>query len=69
VRCPHCDNRLLQKSGSSTKVRITGCLEIDEDGMAKAQCYWCKGAVTLPISFKATTTESERFTIPIRRPS
>lgn len=63
MRCPHCKNRLLQKSGSGTRLRITGQLTFQGDGTAEAQCYWCKTLVkSLPITLLAEVSEpSERF--------
>lgn len=68
MRCPHCDNKLLQKSGTTTRLRITGAIEIDDDGIAKAQCFWCKTRVEIPVELKkaAAAEDVERFTIPVR---
>lgn len=66
MRCPHCDNKLLQKSGTATRLRIKGVVEIGDDGIAKAQCFWCSGSVTLPIELKKAADDEERFTIPVR---
>lgn len=69
MRCPKCANKLLQKSGTSTKLRITGCVEIGDDGIAKAQCFWCKSTVELPIELKKSdaVVDEERFIIPARQ--
>lgn len=63
MRCPHCKNRLLQKSGSNTRLRITGQLTFQDDGTAEANCYWCKTLVkSLPITLSAKVEEpTERF--------
>jgi hypothetical protein len=63
MRCPHCKNRLLQKSGSQTRLRISGQLVFAEDGTAEAQCYWCKALVkSIPIQLSPDTpVEQERF--------
>lgn len=66
MRCPHCDNKLLQKSGSTTKLRITGAIEIGDDGTARAQCFWCKARVEIPVELKKAADDIERFTIPAR---
>lgn len=49
MRCPNCKNRLLQKSGSQTRVRVQGAISFDANGLCKSKCYWCKGDVTVPI--------------------
>lgn len=62
MRCPHCKNKLLQKSGSQTRLRLTGQLVFAEDGTAEAQCYWCKKAVKVPVVLApGTQVESETF--------
>jgi DNA-directed RNA polymerase subunit RPC12/RpoP len=52
VRCPHCANKLMQKSGTATRLRIEGPIEIGSDGVAKAKCYWCRAEVELPVELK-----------------
>lgn len=63
MRCPHCKNRLLQKSGAGTRLRITGQLTFQTDGTAEAQCYWCKTLVkSLPIALSVEISDPpERF--------
>ena len=48
MRCPHCKNKLVQKSGDVTRVRVQGVLEFDAEG-CRSRCYWCKQEVTIPI--------------------
>lgn len=61
MRCPNCDNHILQKSGSVTKVRIRGRIVI-ENGKCTAQCYWCKSMVEVPLQIAdEITVPSERF--------
>lgn len=63
MRCPHCKNQVLQKSGAKTRLRIEGPVVFTEDG-ATAKCYWCKRQVELPIEIKAgTPLAAERFII------
>ena len=63
-RCPNCDNKIVQKSGSQTKLRIAHPVYFDESGACFAKCHWCKGEVELPIELKKNISiESERFTI------
>lgn len=59
MRCPHCRNKLLQKSSSddSTRLRIEGPVEFDKDGLCKSRCYWCKSEVTLPIDLRKADDE------------
>ena len=67
MRCPSCKNRVLQKSGSTTKLRTKGPLFFTEDGECRTQCYWCKSEVTVPIEIKGgTPIEAERFILPKR---
>jgi len=65
VRCPHCRNKLLQKSGTSTRLRIRGVVEFNEVGLGKAECYWCHQLVDLPVELKRAATDEEKFTIPV----
>jgi len=62
VRCPHCHNKLLQKSGRSTKLRTHGPILFREDGTATAKCYWCKSLVEVPVNIReGTPVAEERF--------
>ena len=63
MRCPHCDNKVLQKSGSSTRLRTHGPIEFGDDGIVKAKCYWCKQLVEVPIELTKAVLENERFVI------
>jgi hypothetical protein len=64
MRCPKCRNRVLQKSGSQTRVRIQGAVLFDEEGLCKSQCYWCKEPITVPLKIaQGTSIQSERFVI------
>lgn len=71
LRCPHCNNRVLQKSDAGTKVRIEGPIQFDTEGVAHAKCYWCKSDVTLPIQLSdktaLSTGDDEHFYLPVRR--
>lgn len=61
MRCPHCKNRVLQKSGIRTRVRIKGPI-IFEDDLCKAKCYWCKETIELPLDMqKGVELVNERF--------
>jgi DNA-directed RNA polymerase subunit RPC12/RpoP len=61
MRCPHCRNRLLQKSGTSTRLRVKGAVEFGADGTAKAQCYWCNQRVDLPVRLEKSAVDEETF--------
>lgn len=66
MRCPHCKNRILQKAGDETRLRIRGALKFDEDGNAHAQCHWCKNDIVVPVmlDYPSDDTPQERFVIP-----
>lgn len=49
-RCPNCGNRVLQKSGAGAKLRTQGPILIDESGTCRAQCFWCRTEIALPIA-------------------
>ena len=49
MKCPHCSNKIMQKSGQQTKVRLQGPIVIDEKGEAIAKCYWCKQVIRVPL--------------------
>lgn len=66
MRCPKCDNKLIQKSGSSTRLRLKGAIEFTDDGLCKARCHWCNSEVTMPLELKKAATDEENFTIPER---
>lgn len=51
MRCPHCKNHLLQKSGSRVRVRTQGPIEFDDD-RCRAKCYWCGSEVDLPLQIQ-----------------
>jgi len=58
-----CGGKLLQKSGTTTRVRITGAVEF-VDGVCKSQCFWCKGPVTLPLQLRADgPVDEEQFVL------
>jgi len=62
MRCPHCRNKVLQKSGAVTRLRTHGALTFSDSGMCKAKCYWCRNEVEIPVQIQegAPITE-ERF--------
>ena len=59
MRCPHCKDRLLQKSDGETRLRIRGAIRIDANGIVKAQCHWCREEVELPLMLKGLDTIPE----------
>jgi hypothetical protein len=67
MRCPHCKNHVLQKSGERTKLRIQGPVFFDRQGKCKATCFWCKSEVELPLRLLGgVPIESETFLLPTR---
>jgi hypothetical protein len=52
MKCPHCHNRVLQKSETSTRLRTDGPITFDATGQAHARCYWCKADIELPIALQ-----------------
>lgn len=70
MRCPHCKNRLLQKSGAKTRLRTQGPLVFNGDGVCHTKCYWCGEAVEVPLELsKSALVPTEKFTIPQPEPS
>jgi len=64
MRCPRCKNKLLQKSGTRTRVRTKGPLVFTEDGMCSAKCYWCGEPVAVPLELKKSIdVDDQRFVI------
>lgn len=47
MKCPHCRNKVLQKSGTETRLRTTGPISFDAAGVAHSQCYWCKQPIEI----------------------
>jgi hypothetical protein len=63
MRCPYCDNHILQKSGKTTRLRIKGQV-IFEEGLCKAQCYWCKATIEIPLEIReGTPIKQESFVL------
>lgn len=62
MRCPYCNNHVLQKSGDQIRLRTQGQIVFDEQGVCHAKCYWCKALVEIPIEIQdGTSISSERF--------
>lgn len=57
MRCPNpkCKGKLLQKVGSSTRVRIEHPITFDAAGLCRAKCYWCKQLVEVPLQIQEGT--------------
>ena len=61
MKCVSCKNRILQKSGKRTMLRIQGAV-VFEDGVCKSKCFWCGADVEIPIEIKeGTPLVGERF--------
>lgn len=66
MRCPHCKNKLVQKSGNVTRVRVQGVLEFTDDACI-SHCYWCKQEVRVPLKMDSESVpESEAFHLKIK---
>ena len=64
MRCPHCNNRILQKSEGAIKVRTHGPITFNEAGECETKCHWCKGRIILPMELsKSVDVEEARFII------
>ena len=62
MRCPNCKNKVLQKSGATTKLRTHGPLTFTEEGLCKTKCHWCKSEVEIPVQItEGTPITEERF--------
>ncbi len=65
MKCPHCQNNVIQKSGDGHGLRfriIEKSLRRAPDGSIRALCFWCKSEVVLPL--KIADEPIERFIIP-----
>lgn len=54
MRCPHCRGKLLQKAGSTIRLRTDGVHTFREDGTCVAQCHWCGETVEVPVYLSKT---------------
>jgi len=62
MRCPSCKNKVLQKSGDTTRLRTHGPLVFTENGTCKTKCYWCKAELDLPVQIQeGVDVPEERF--------
>jgi hypothetical protein len=66
MRCPHCKDRVLRKSGDRVTLRTHGPIEFI-DGECRTQCHWCKGQITLPLAVSDDIEDmpAERFVITV----
>jgi hypothetical protein len=61
MKCRECKNNVLQKSGNRIRLRTKGQL-IFEDGVCKAQCFWCGSSIEIPIQIaEGTAIPRERL--------
>jgi DNA-directed RNA polymerase subunit RPC12/RpoP len=63
IRCPHCRQKLVQKSEECIRVRIKGAITIGEDGLARAECYWCSKAVAVPLELSKSAMPPPRLVV------
>ena len=65
MRCPKCNNHVLQKSGKRTKLRVQGAITFEGD-MCLTKCFWCKAPIAVPIKIEDTKqTPAETFYLPV----
>lgn len=65
MRCSQCGNHVVQKSGGQVRLRVNGPLTIDEQGVCRGRCYWCKTELTLPlVLIGGKPLAEEHLTIP-----
>ena len=62
MKCPHCEQNITQVSaeeGVAKRFRIVEkSLKQAKDGTVRAQCFWCKAEVILPLRM---TEATQRF--------
>lgn len=65
MRCPQCNNKVLQKSDDgSVRLRVKGQLTFTADGLCKAQCFWCSTEVAVEAQLtKSLEPKAQRFVI------
>jgi hypothetical protein len=67
MRCPHCDNHVLQKSGDKIRLRTQGQIIFDEGGKCRTRCFWCKSAIEIPLEIQeGVPISAERFFLPTK---
>jgi hypothetical protein len=70
MRCPGCNNKVIQRSGREIKIRTKGKHVIDEDNRYWAQCFWCGKDVQLPLQItEGTQIPSEAFYVKGKKPN
>ncbi len=63
-RCPNCSNKVIQKSGSQTRLRVAHPIVFDDEGRCFAKCHWCKTTIEVPVELQqGLEVENERFVI------
>lgn len=63
MKCPSCGNHVLQKSGKRTRLRTKGQI-VFEQGLCKAQCYWCGSEIEIPLEIRdGTPIVQEQFVL------
>lgn len=65
MRCPQCQNKVLQKSDNGeVKLRVKGAIVFTPAGLCKAQCYWCNTDIEVEASLtKSLEPKVRRFVI------
>jgi hypothetical protein len=63
MKCEHCRNSVLQKTGNGIRLRIKGDL-VFEDGQCLTKCYWCGKEITIPVKItEVPVSKKEKFII------
>ena len=62
IRCPNCQNKVLQKSEDKIRLRTHGAVTFAE-GSCSLRCYFCKTSVELPLDLVKSTSAPERLVI------
>ena len=52
MKCPHCRNSVLQKSGEVVRLRTHGPVEFHPSA-CRTKCHWCKKPVEIPVFLKS----------------
>lgn len=51
MRCPHCKNKVIHRTGDTIRIRAGGPVEFRADG-CHTKCHWCKREIRLPLALQ-----------------
>ena len=57
MKCPRCQNNVIQRADDGIQLRfrvMEKSLRRADDGTFRANCYWCKAEVILPLSLDSS---------------